>query len=292
MTANDLLTRAMLVNLSISSWSASKYDKKVTRETNAAHGAAENAGRYNKSLMPDDAESYQKLQKHIANVRQDIHYAQTLPWSDTGWRLLPIKNYQAYTDAIRTAQHTFDTLRDEFISDYPTLRENARVKLNGMYNERDYPRYIGDRYSMAVEYSPVPSGTDFRVTLSSDEIETISARTEERVKQAFQDAMTGPKGAVTRLYEVVANIQAKLSDPKGIFRDTLIGNARELCDILTRLNVTDDPALETLRRQTELLAVSEPQTLRDNPDVRIDVANQAQSILDAMVSTYGKGIFA
>ena len=83
--------------------------------------------------MPDDAEAYQKLQKHIATVRQDIHYAQTLPWSDTGWRLLPIKNYQAYTEAIRAAQHTFEELRDEFIAEYPTLRENARVKLNGMY---------------------------------------------------------------------------------------------------------------------------------------------------------------
>ena len=292
MTTNDLLTRAMLANLSISSWSASKFDKKVTRETNQAHGAADNAGRYTKSLMPDDAESYAKLQKHIAKVRQDIHYAQTLPWSDTGWRLLPIKNYQQYTDAIRKAQHEFETLRDEFIAEYPTLRENARVKLNGMYNERDYPRYIGDRYSMSVDYAPVPDGTDFRVTLAQEEIDTIAQRTEARVKAAFQDAMTGPKGAVPRLYEVVSNIQAKLADPKGIFRDTLIGNARELCDILTRLNVTDDPALETLRRQTELLAMSEPQTLRDNPDVRVSVANEAQSILDAMTATYGKGIFA
>jgi hypothetical protein len=292
MTTNDLLTRAMLVNLSISSWSASKFDKKVTRETNEAHGAAENAGRYNKSLMPDDAEAYKALQKHIASVRQDIHYAQTLPWSDTGWRLLPIKNYQAYTDSIRKAQHEFESLRDTFIAEYPTLRENARVKLNGMYREADYPRYIGDRYSMSVEYSPVPAGTDFRVTLADEEIATIAARTEERVKQAFQDAMTGPKGAVPRLYEIVANIQAKLSDPKAIFRDSLIGNARELCDILTRLNVTDDSTLESLRRQTEILAASDPQTLRDNPDVRVSTANEAQAILDAMTATYGKGIFA
>ena len=291
MNTSDLVTRAMLVNLSISSWSASKYDRKVTRETNEAHGAASNAGRYNKSLMPDDAEAYQKLQKHIATVRQDIHYAQTLPWSDTGWRLLPIKNYQAYTEAIRAAQHTFEELRDEFIAEYPTLRENARVKLNGMYNEADYPVSIARRYSMAVDYTPVPSGTDFRVTLAQTEIDAIAQRTEARVKAAFQDAMTGPKGAVPRLYEVVANIQAKLSDPKGIFRDTLIGNARELCDILTRLNVTDDPALETLRRQTELLAMSEPQTIRDNPAVRVDVAAEAQSILDSMQATYG-AIFA
>jgi hypothetical protein len=99
--------------------------------------------------------------------------------------------------------------------------------------------------------------------------------------------MTGKDGAVTRLYDVVAKMHAALSDPKGIFRDTLIGNVRVLCDTLTRLNVMDDPKLEELRRQTELLAASEPETLRKNPDVRVSVANEAQGILDAMTATYG-----
>ena len=291
MNNNELLTRAMLVNLSISSWSARKYDRKVTAEVNESHGAGVNAGRYNKSLMPDDAVSYQALQKHIAATRIDIHYAQTLPWSDMGWRLLPIANYQAYTDKLRAAMHTFDTLRDAFIAEYPTLRENARVKLNGMYNESDYPVSISRRYSMAVEYAPVPTGTDFRVALAQSEIDTIAARTEQRVQAAFNEAMTGKDGAVTRLYDVLASIQAKLSDPKGIFRDTLIGNARELCDVLTRLNVTGDPRLEEYRRQTELLAMSEPETLRKNPDVRAQVANEAQSILDAMTASFGGTMF-
>ena len=290
MTSNDLITRAMLVNLSISSWSARKLDRKVTQEVNELHGASATAGRYNKSLMPDDAASYQALQKHIASVRIDIHYAQTLPWSDIGWRVLPIKNYQTYTDKLRAAMHTFDALRDEFISEYPTLRENARVKLNGMYQESDYPASIERRYSMAVEYAPVPSGTDFRVSLAQSEIDIIANRTEQRVKAAFQSAMTGPDGAVTRLYDALSKIQAKLSEPNGIFRDTLIGNARELCDVLTRLNVTDDPRLEEFRRQTELLAMAEPETLRKNPDIRAQVALDAQGILDAMGATYG-GMF-
>ena len=77
-----------------------------------------------------------------------------------------------------------------------------------------------------------------------------------------------------------------------IFRDSLIGNARELCGILGNLNMTGDSRLEVFRRQTELLASSEPQTLRDNLDVRVDTASQAQSILDAMVSTYGASMLA
>jgi hypothetical protein len=288
MTANDLHTRAMLVSLRISAWSARKYDRKVSQETASAHNTTLDAGRYNKHLLPGDAPAYKALVSHVANLRVE-HYAQTLAWSDDGWRLLPVKNYQAYTDMLRKGFHTADSLLSDFRADYPTMKETARTILNGMFQETDYPSDIESKYSWSVEYAPVPAGTDFRVTLSAEEIETIAARTEQRVKQAFDAAQSD---AVKRLYECVSRIHERLAQPEAIFRDSLIGNARELCDVLTRLNLADDQTLETLRRQTELLAASEPSTLRENPDVRVSVANEAQSILDAMTATYGKSVFA
>jgi hypothetical protein len=185
---------------------------------------------------------------------------------------------------VRNAQHEFNRLLAEFAADYPTLREDARQRLNGMYSDTDYPTDIRGKYDFSVEYSPVPAGTDFRVTLAAEEIESIAARTEQRVAEAFKDAQ---QDATRRLFEVVSKMQGKLSQPEAIFRDSLIENARELCDVLTRLNLTDDPKLEVVRQQTELLAATHPQTLRDNPDVRTDTARQAQSILDAMTATYG-----
>jgi hypothetical protein len=286
MTTNDLHTRAMLVSLRISAWSARKYDRKVSQETATLHNTTLDAGRYNKCLLPGDAPAYKALTKHIADLRVK-NYAQTLPWSDDGWRMLPVKNYQEYTDTIRQGFHTADSLLSDFCSEYPSLRNEARHILNGMYDDNDYPVSISSRFSWAVEYAPVPRGTDFRVTLAQSEIDSIAARTEARVSQAFTAAMQGKDGAVDRLRKVVSAIVEKCSSPDAIFRDSLIGNARELCDVLTRLNVTEDPQLEALRRQTELLAVTEPQTLRDNADVRQDTAKQAQSILDSMTATYG-----
>jgi hypothetical protein len=278
----------MLVSLRISAWSARKYDRKVSQDTATAHGTTLDAGRYNKHLLPGDAGSYKALVSHVANLRVS-HYAQTLAWSDDGWRLLPVKNYSAYTDMLRQGFHTADTLLSEFCTEYPSLRNEAKRILNGMYQDTDYPSNISDRYGWSVEYAPVPCGTDFRVTLAAGEIEAIAARTEERVKQAFSDAQ---QDAVKRLADCLSRIHERLAQPNAIFRDSLIGNARELCDVLTRLNLTGDAQLEALRRQTEILAASDPQTLRDNPDVRVSTANEAQSILDAMTATYGKGIFA
>jgi hypothetical protein len=216
--------------------------------------------------------------------------------------MLPIKNHSQFTDAMRDGFHVYDALLAALVTDYSTLKTQAiqeateeAVRTGNprrLLKDSDFPIDIYGEYGWAIEYNPVPAATDFRVSLPADEINAIASRTEERVREAFQAAMIGKDGAVDRLRKVVSAIVEKCSSPDAIFRDTLITNARELCDILTRLNVTDDPQLETLRRQTELLACTEPSTLRDNPDVRQDTAKQAQSILDAMTATYGNSILA
>ena len=278
----------MLASLRISSWSARKYDRKITDETNTAHGASSDAGRYNKMLLPGDASSYKALTSHIAGVRV-LHYAQTLAWSDDGWRLLPVANYQRYTDKLRDAKHVYDSLLADFLADYPALQQSARIKLNGMYRDEDYPSDVAGKYDFAIEYSPVPSGGDFRVELSQAEIDVIATRTESRVKTAFEDAH---RDAVKRLYKCVASIHERLASPDAIFRDSLISNATDLCDVLTRLNISGDANLEALRKQTDSLATVQPATLRNDTVTRIQTANAAQGILDSMMSVYGKGIAA
>lgn len=282
----NLISRAMLASLRISSWSARKYDKKVTADTNAAHGADSDAGRYNKMLLPGDASSYKALTSHIAATRV-LHYDQTLAWSDDGWRLLPVANFTKYTDKLRAARHTYDALLSDFLADYPALQQAARIKLNGMYRDEDYPVNVAGKYDFGIEYNPVPAGGDFRVELSQDEIDIIATRTESRVKNAFEDAH---KDALKRLYDCVARIHERLAQPNAIFRDSLISNATELCDVLTRLNISGDVNLETLRRQTDSLATVQPDALRNDAVTRIQTANTAQGILDSMLSVYGKGI--
>lgn len=297
--SSDLHSRAILVSVRLSACTFRKFDRKVTQEVAESHGASIEAGRYNKHLLPADAASYKALNSHLANLR-NVHYANTLPWTDDGWRILPAPNYDAYQDKMRAGFAQAETLLDAFIDDYPALRDEARRRFNGLFNETDYPstREIRSRYSFGLEFLPVPAGSDYRVTLSQDEIDLIAARTEERVKQAADAAQSD---AVKRLYDAVGHIHERLiattagDDGElkpGIFRDSLIENARELCDVLKRINLYDDPILEQLRARTETLAVTEPQTLRDNSDVRAATAMEAQSILDAFTATYGAGVFA
>ena len=292
MKTQELHTRAMLVKLSISAWTARKYDRKVSQEVADSHGATIDAGRYNKHLLPADAPSYKALVQHIAKIRT-VHYEQTLPWSDEGWRVLTVANYQKYTDLMREGKHTFEKLLSEFIADYPALKAEAQHRFNGLFNEDDYPANVRKHYDWDINIRNIPQGGDFRVQLSDEEIKILAANTEERTRQALQDAQAD---AVKRLYTVVANIVERLTATTkgedgeikpGIFRDSLIENARDLCDVLTRINLTDDKKLEEMRRKTEQLAKAEPQSIRENADVRKETAKQAKAILDSMRSTYG-----
>jgi phosphoenolpyruvate carboxylase len=75
----------------------------------------------------------------------------------------------------------------------------------------------------------------------------------------------------------------KLADPTGIFRDSMVENAREICAMLPRLNFTDDANLEAMRQEVESkIAKYHPDALRQDPVLRRDTAAEAKAIMDKM----------
>jgi len=274
-------SRAILVYLSIGTWSARKYDKQETAELNRRHNASADASRVNKFLLPGDATAYKTLTSIAGSIRTE-HYANTLAWSDEGWRLLPTANYATYTTWLRNRQREFNAALDEFVADYPALRAQAVRLLNGMYKDSDYPSPtdIRSKFRLSANYSPVPMQGDFRTDLGADQVAIIESAMANQFKQASAAAVSD---AWERLHDVVSKIAIALSQPKKIFRDTLIENAEQVCDVLQRLNVTNDPDLESMRvRVRRELTRYTPDTLRDVPSHRQATADRAADILKAM----------
>ena len=286
MTESKVHTRALLVWLNISTWSARKYDKRATADTNRLHHASDDAGRYNKMLLPGDASSYRALVTLAGSIRAE-HYTNTLAWSDEGWRLLPTAQYITYTDWLRKRQADFDRAVDAFVQDYPTLRTQAYARLGGLYKPEDYPDVsdIRSKFSIGLNYMPVPAAGDIRVDLASDQIATIETEIQNKCQSSMQTAM---RDCWHRLHEVVSHAAVKLSDPSAIFRDSLIENLRETCEVLKRLNVSDDDDLE-ITRSVILAQIGrhDPETLRTNKVVRQQTADKAKAILDSMAAFYG-----
>jgi len=87
----SIASSAMFVELSISTWTGRKLDKRATKETTQANGADDRAGSFHKKLLGDCAE-LDAIHKFAGNVRT-FHYHSTMPWSDMGMRLLPTAAY-------------------------------------------------------------------------------------------------------------------------------------------------------------------------------------------------------
>ena len=271
--------RALLVQLSISQWTARKFDKKTTKEVADSHGVIEVVGRYNKALLPLN-DLLKQIHQTSAAIRQRF-YANTLPWGIEGTFILPTGNYLEFMTEFRGYKSKWLVLVDQFCDQYPAIKLEAQKILGNMYDAKDYPDddQIRGKFKMDMAVFPVPSN-DFRVELSDDELSRIHQDVEARVQGAAQLAM---RDAWDRLYAKVTHLAGKLSDPKAIFKDSTIELTRELCDVLTRLNFADDPNLEQMRMEVETKLVSHhPDSLRNDPILRQDSAAAARDIAKRM----------
>lgn len=271
---SNLHEKCMIVHMTISLWTARKYDEKATDSVAEQFKTKTDAGRFNKILV--DRAALRNVYR-LATEARTTHNAMSLPWNDGGDRILPAELYMEYTRRIQAVKAKFDEAVDAFVAQYESLKDEARVKLNGLFNETDYPPVAAMRgkFGVGVEVMPMPKAEDFRVDLSKKEVEAIRADIEARTNKRVNEAM---KDAFSQLYDAASRIVERCKDADAIFRDSLITNLRELLDVLPCLNITNDPALAKAIEEARPLAEVEPQTLRDEPDVRAETAKRAEKL--------------
>ena len=282
----DLSNKAMLVKLTITQWSSSKFDARATAAAHKPFKTKGPAGRFTKRLI---AKTRTADIAKAANEARTFHYNYTLPWKDDGFRLLPSANYMAYTKKMRGLKSKFEKAVRQFETRYGQAIQEAQVTLNGMFNSKDYPdpSTIRSKYGFDTEVVPIADEKDFRVSLGREEEKAIRADIKKRLKKAQADAM---KDIWERLYKTVEHIATKLADPKAVFRDSLIRNAVDLVELMPRLNIAEDPNLEKMRKAVaKQLCSQTPANLRRNKKARKKTAAKGRDILDAMAGYMGGG---
>jgi hypothetical protein len=283
---------AILVDLNISAWTGRKLDKRVSEEIDASKGTKAKGGNYHKHLLAG-TDKLDAVQKIVSAVRV-WHYEQTLPWSDGGSRLLPMKNFFEYKRTLSLFETQFKQAVDEMLAEYPTLVTAAAFQLGALFNRNDYPdvESITGKFRFSYVFMPVPTAGDFRIQAADDAIAELQAQAEEHMNKRVNDAM---KDIWTRLHDCLHHMSDKLGDlptPRvlkdgtevysQVFRDSLVNNAVELCGLLTKLNVTDDPNLEQARHKLESAITGvTAEGLRANDGERDHLKKQVDDILKA-----------
>ena len=275
---------AMLVEFNASQWTARKLDKSTTEEVVRGKGAGDKgAARVNKNLLAGRKE-LEVINQHVGAVRTYM-YDNTLPWSDSGIRLLPSINFMKFNDTMQGYETTFNNLVDEFIDVYPTLITAQAMALGDMFKRDEFPspHELKHKFNFRLNFMPVPSAGDFRVDVGNDaqqELQTkLSKLADERVENAMRDIKSRLKDHLDRMSD---RLTVDYKDGKAVtrkFHDSLLDTAHDLIEMTMALNVTNDQELEGARRSLKAaLGDVDVQELRDNMTIRNDVRKEVDAI--------------
>lgn len=277
----SISSSAVLVELNISVWPASKIDKEVTDMVNNSANAVTGAAQTKKNLFAGTS-LRKDIEKFAARVRL-YHNLHTMPWADKGERLLPTKLFMDYKQAMNVYETQFNAMCEQFFNNYNNLVAEAPMHLGSLFKAEDYPSVeeVKERFAFRFGIKPLPEAGDFRLDIPAADMSQLRTQYEQQYQEKLADAMRTPW---QRLYDLLKGMSEKLTDDDGDTRkryhDSFVTNANELCSLLTKLNITNDPKLEQARRELETAMIGvEIEDIKESAAVRTDVKARVDSIL-------------
>jgi len=277
----SISSSAMLVEMNISVWTAAITDRNATTKVTDDANATADAGKFKKNLMAGT--SVRKDIADYAALCRTWHNGRTLPWSDKGVRLLPTSMFFDYKTEVNARRDYFNAKLAKFLTEYPTLVTIAQRNLGGLSNAADYPSVdeIASKFAFKLVFSPVPEAGDFRLTAGNVDMAELKAQYESAYEDRIGEAM---KTSWNKLHNTLLGMSEKLAEPEGEaskqFRTTFVTNVKDMCALLTHLNITKDPELELARRDLERAISSvDIEDIRSDVGARTDLKAQVDAVL-------------
>ena len=278
----SIASSAVLVEMNISVWPANKVDREMTDTVNTNASAVRDASQTRKNLFAGTS-LRKDIEKLAARIRL-YHNQHTLPWADKGQRLLPTKLFMEYKQTMNGYEAQFKQMCDNFFHEYPRLVGEAQVHLGTMYRADDYPDLtdVRNKFGFRMAIDPIPESGDFRLDISAHDLEEMKQQYEAKFDERLAEAMRTPW---ERLHTVLTAMSEKLKDEEGEdskkrYHDSLVTNAVDLCGLLDKMNITNDPKLEDARKQLELTMLgADIDTIKDSATVRESMKNKVDAIL-------------
>jgi hypothetical protein len=277
---------ALLVEFNASVWTARKLDRNATDEVVVnKRAAAKDAARVNKHLLAGRGE-LDVIQKHVGDVRTFV-YANTLPWSDSGIRLLPTSKFLEFNDRMAQFETEFVDIVNKFVQVYPSLITAQAMALGDMFDRSEYPSAgeMSHKFSFRLNYMPVPKAGDFRVDVGNEAQKELQQKlaklADERVEAAMADAKQRLKTHIDRMMDRLKVEEVNGKVQKSRIHDSLIDGGLELCEALKSLNITNDPDLTKASDQlAAILRSVDADDLRKHDSARTEVRARVAEIAD------------
>jgi hypothetical protein len=268
-SVKTLTERCLLVKFEKSMWGATRKSSAAMKVVTEHFGTDDRVHRDTIFLIDPKAKEFVEVRRAI-NAAYNVWYHATLPWSDDGFRILPMRNPKAtVTVEIDGAsvekpyfQHFIDRMDEKireaedaveaFIAAYPRLIREGKKALNGLSKGVTYPSdaEIRDKFGARVKTRPVPSGEDFRTQgLDRKTLDRMSRDLEDSIRADFESAT---RDLARRLVKSLAKLAERLaayesnSDSKTAFHASLVTNVTNMAETVKEMNFTEDAKLDRL----------------------------------------------
>jgi hypothetical protein len=284
--APTLASSSMLGELNISNWVGRKLDKRASQDVVTQNHAEAGVANVNKKLLAD-SDNLRAIQQHV-NATRGIHAAMTMPWSNSGLRLLPTKIYFKYNQTMTQMQNEFYRLVEDFLASYNDEVIDVQMKLGNLFSRDDYPTIetLRRKFSFTINYMPLPDAGDFRVDIGNEALNEVQQKYQEfyatQYERAMNDVWTRLHDALTRMSE---RLDYSSKEDKKVFRDTLVTNVTEMIELLRVFNVTNSTQMAAMAdRLDEAMSGVTPDALREDDYFRAETKAAVDAAIKALPS--------
>lgn len=285
-TAPTLASSAMLVEVNISHWAGRKKDKRASQDVADQNQAKQGSVRAIKDLLADN-DDLRAIQQHVTACR-GIHAAMTMPWSNSGLRLLPTAQYFKYNQTMTDMQNQFWTLVENFLDKYNDAVIDVQVLLGKLFSHDDYPTLeaLKHKFAFGINYMPLPDSGDFRVDVGNEALAEVQQKYDEFYTAQYERAMND---VWTRLHKALTNMSERLDytdkENKKVFRDTLVSNVTEMIELLRVCNVNNSTQMAAMADNLEdALSGVTPDALREDDTFRAETKAAVDAAIKALPS--------
>lgn len=222
-----------------------------------------------------------------------------------GVGILPAALITEYGNTMRAFAGKLAVARDKFLDNPMRYVTWAMAEHNGTFDPKNYPgctldangqpqldeakfkARVGKKFLLSCDILPVPDAEQFTAAITAligTDAESVNLRVRDAEREAQAELLR-------RMTEPVLHMASKLSGQvchcrscKGkpaktdTFKDTLVGNVKAIADLVPKMNLSGDAALNAFAQEMEALTRYSPDTLRSDDATKAEAAEKAADL--------------
>tara|TARA_E500000331_G_scaffold357153_1_gene417778 strand:- start:6797 stop:7693 length:897 start_codon:yes stop_codon:yes gene_type:complete len=278
-------SRAMIVRLSGSKWTARKKDKKATNKILNDNNAVFGAATVTKSVLEGCSQLKAVELQYSLCHRECLRLTQ--PFDDE-WRMLGVEMFPEFNHIMSGHISKYYTNVDEFCDAYQFERFEAQHRLGDLYNEEDYPdvETVRAKFGMRIKYLPMPDTGHWALDMSNDMAGEIIDHFNVQMREREQENL---RSIFEQAHKYLSNMSKQMAEfdnkDKPKLYDTLVTNITDLATMMKKCNPYNDPDMERMYiEMMEAMRGVSKEGLRTSSDLRAKTKVAVDDIIKGLPS--------